>query len=534
VSSELKRSKDRDAEHVSKGALLKWRLPRSPQQRFIAIGFLAAFIIRVFLFYVAYHSSTQFENWNNLVIHTRAVMKDLDDFSSSVKSAQLAALSYYSNGGESQVKAFSSAEAEAHAALARVRINTADNPTQQHNLDVLLPLADQGLGLLSRVIQLHKDGKSGPDAMKPINEDAKKISPPLAAAISATISEENRLLEIRTSESAIAARRVRTIQTVGNILAIALLVLMGVLFLRENSIRANAVEQLKDLNAELEHRVADRTAALQTAIEQVQKENADRLAAESAVSKANAELEERVRLRTAELELSNRELEAFCYSVSHDLRAPLRSIDGFSLALLEDHNESLSEDGKATLQRVRAATIRMGTLIDDLLDLSRISRSEMHRESVDLSELAAKIASELRGTQPDRAVEFAIAQGLRAKGDLRLIRIALHNLIANSWKFTSKRDHARIEFGRTNLNGSSSFFVADNGAGFDPSYAGRLFGAFQRLHTTADFPGTGVGLATVQRIVHRHGGEIWAKSAVNEGATFFFTLESRDHKLETT
>jgi signal transduction histidine kinase len=532
VTSELKRSTNRNAEHVSKSALLKWRLPRSPQQRFLAIGFLAAIIIRVFLFYVAYHSSTQFGNWNSLVIHTRAVMKDLDDFSSSVKSAQLAAVSYYSNGGESQVQAYSSAAAAAHAALERARLKTADNPTQQHNLEVLIPLADQGVGILGRMIQLRKDGKSGPDAAKPINEDAKKISPPLVAALSATIAEENHLLEIRTSEAAIAARRVRTLQTGGNIFDIALLVLMGVLFLRENSIRANAVEQLKDLNAELEHRVAERTVALQTAIEQVQTENAERLAAESAVSRANEELEERVRLRTAELESTNRELEAFCYSVSHDLRTPLRSIDGFSLALLEDHSGQISQEGKDLLNRVRAATVRMGTLIDDLLDLSRITRSEMHRQPVDLTRLAVKISSEIRGTEPGRKVEFVIAPGLQVKGDLRLIRIALHNLLANSWKFTSKLDHARIEFGRTNLNGSSSFFVADNGAGFDPAYATRLFGAFQRLHTAADFPGTGVGLATVQRIVHRHGGQIWAKSAVNEGATFFFTLESRDHKLE--
>ncbi len=260
---------------------------------------------------------------------------------------------------------------------------------------------------------------------------------------------------------------------------------------------------------------------------------------ELAYSQLEKEIEERkdaeYRIQSVNTELlaANKELEAFSYSVSHDLRAPLRGIDGFSLALIEDHGDNLGDGGKALLQRVRAATVRMGTLIDDLLDLSRITRSEMHREPVDLSQLAGTIASELRSTQPDRNVEFAIASGLQVKGDLRLIRIALQNLLGNSWKFTSKRDHARIEFGFSQTNGTSAFFVADNGAGFDPSYAARLFGAFQRLHATADFPGTGVGLATVQRIVHRHGGEIWASSAVNEGATFFFTLEPHNQKQET-
>jgi signal transduction histidine kinase len=508
---------------------MKWRLPRTPQQRFIAVGFLAAIILRVFLFYVAYHSSTQFENWNNLVIHTRAVMKTLDDFSASLKNAQLAATAYYTNGGEPPIQAFSSAESEAHAALARALKMTADNPVQQHNLEVLAPLGDQGFDLLRRVIQLRQDGKSGPDALKPVNEDAKKISPPLVKALATTISEENRLLELRTGEAAIAARRTRYLQVSGNVLAMGLLVIMGLLFLRENSIRANAVEQLEILNAGLETRVTERTAALQTAISLVQDENKERLAAEAALSKLNAGLEERVRLRTVELESANRELEAFCYSVSHDLRAPLRSIDGFSLALLEDNAGRLTQGGKTQLERVRAATVRMGTLIDDLLDLSKITRSEMRRETVDLSQLAGTIFSELHSAQPDRSVEFDIAPGLQVKGDPRLIRIALHNLLGNSWKFTSKREHARIEFGRTNSNGTSSFFVTDNGAGFDPAYAGRLFGAFQRLHTTADFPGTGVGLATVQRIVHRHGGEIWATSTPDQGATFFFTLEPRSH-----
>lgn len=234
--------------------------------------------------------------------------------------------------------------------------------------------------------------------------------------------------------------------------------------------------------------------------------------------------EQEVLLRTAELEAANRELEAFSYSVSHDLRAPLRGIDGFSQALLEDYSERLDDTGKNYLQRVRGATQRMGVLIDDLLTLSRVTRAEMHRESVDLSHLAQAIAAELSATQSARRADFKIASGLKAEGDARLIRVVLQNLLDNSWKFTSRRDLARIEFGRTRQNGKSAFFVKDNGAGFDPAHAGRLFGAFQRLHAVTDFPGTGIGLATVQRIIHRHGGQVWAAGEVDKGATIFFTL----------
>jgi PAS domain S-box-containing protein len=234
--------------------------------------------------------------------------------------------------------------------------------------------------------------------------------------------------------------------------------------------------------------------------------------------------EREILLRTAELEAANKELEAFSYSVSHDLRAPLRGIDGFSQALLEDYAERLDDTARNYLQRVRSATQRMGVLIDDLLTLSRVTRAEMHREPIDLSQLAGSIAVEFSAAQPSRHAEFRIAPGVKAEGDARLIRVVLQNLLDNAWKFTSRREQALIEFGRVHSNGKVAFFVKDNGAGFDPAHADGLFGAFQRLHSVADFPGTGIGLATVQRIVRRHGGQVWATGEVNEGATIFFTL----------
>jgi PAS domain S-box-containing protein len=230
-------------------------------------------------------------------------------------------------------------------------------------------------------------------------------------------------------------------------------------------------------------------------------------------------------LRTKEqAESSNRELEAFSYSVSHDLRAPLRTIDGFSLALMEDCADELNERGRQHLERVRSATQRMGQLIDDLLSLSHIARVEMRRTAVNLSDLARRVADELQKGQPERRVDIAIAEDLVADGDGRLLRVALENLLRNAWKFTSKRPVAHIEFGASQDDGRRSFFVRDDGAGFDMEYAGKLFGAFQRLHSAKDFEGTGIGLATVARIVQRHGGRVWAEGAVDQGATFHFTL----------
>jgi PAS domain S-box-containing protein len=236
--------------------------------------------------------------------------------------------------------------------------------------------------------------------------------------------------------------------------------------------------------------------------------------------------EEAQRKSNAALAVANRELEAFSYSVSHDLRAPLRGIDGFSQALLEDYPDRLDEQGKDYLQRVRSATQRMGALIDDMLSLSRVTRSEMKRETVDLSALAQSITEELQTTQPERRAEFVIASGLTASGDARLLQVLLVNLLDNAWKFTGKHPQARVEFGCTQVEGEPAYFVRDDGAGFDMTYADKLFGTFQRLHTEAEFPGTGIGLATVQRIVHRHGGRVWAEGKVEEGATFHFTLQA--------
>lgn len=246
----------------------------------------------------------------------------------------------------------------------------------------------------------------------------------------------------------------------------------------------------------------------------------ERKQAEAEIRKLNQDLAH----RAAELDAINKELETFSYSVSHDLRAPLRSMDGFSQALLEDYAERLDAEGRSHLQRIRTASQRMAQLIDDMLSLSRVTRSEMHLDTFDMSALAQQVVTEIGSSQPERQVEFCIEPGLVVNADRRLIRIALENLLGNAWKFTSKHPRARIELGMVDQNGERAYYVRDDGAGFDAAYAGKLFGAFQRLHGATEFPGTGIGLATVQRIIHRHGGRVWAEGAVERGATFYFTL----------
>jgi light-regulated signal transduction histidine kinase (bacteriophytochrome) len=267
---------------------------------------------------------------------------------------------------------------------------------------------------------------------------------------------------------------------------------------------------------------------------QLQAEVVDRQQAEQRAHALNQGLQQAV----TELRSANQELETFSYSVSHDLRAPLRSIDGFSHALLEDCSDHLDDAGHDYLRRIRTASQRMGQLIDDLLTLSRVIRSEMKREAVDLSRLATPIVRELQRTDPGRSATIDIQPGLVAQGDSRLLQVVLENLLNNAWKFTARRTHATIRFGLvesamiaaasgTDATTHSTYMVCDDGVGFDMAYENQLFSPFQRLHSVSEFPGNGIGLATVQRIIHRHGGTVWAEGRPEQGATFYFTLPNQ-------
>jgi PAS domain S-box-containing protein len=282
---------------------------------------------------------------------------------------------------------------------------------------------------------------------------------------------------------------------------------------RDITERKRAEEKISRLNAELGKKVAERTRELEDS----------QLALLNLLEDLNASTKD-IALVNQKLTTTNKELEAFSYSVSHDLRAPLRGMDGFSQALLEDYSDKLDATGKNYLERIRAGTQRMGLLIDDMLKLSRINRSEFKRESVDLSKMVRAVILTLRQNNPARDVKVSIQKDIIIDGDRHLLEIALTNLIDNAWKFTGKTENARIEFGTELKDGKPVMFIRDNGVGFDMTYVDKLFGAFQRLHTTAEFIGTGIGLATVQRVIHRHGGQVWAEGEIGKGATFYFTL----------
>jgi light-regulated signal transduction histidine kinase (bacteriophytochrome) len=253
----------------------------------------------------------------------------------------------------------------------------------------------------------------------------------------------------------------------------------------------------------------------------------ERKQTEEELKKYRNHLEELVRERTIKLEAANKELEAFSYSASHDLRAPLRTIEGGSQALLEDCGDKLDIQGKDYLIRIRTATRHMAELIEDLLQLSQITRAEMNIENIDLTRIARSVIDELQKSQPQRHVEIRIADGMEETADLKLMRIVLENLLGNAWKFTAKKAQTVIEFGFIKEGGGKVYFIRDNGSGFDMAYADKLFAPFQRLHTEDEFPGTGIGLATVRRIINRHGGTVWTEGQAGKGATFYFCFNEK-------
>jgi|SRR6266851_3630241 len=290
---------------------------------------------------------------------------------------------------------------------------------------------------------------------------------------------------------------------------------------RENR---HLVTRLQEMNCSLEATVADRTRDLRDAHRRA-------LIARDITEQKQLRAAAELARRADDLEQANRNLESFTYSISHDLRAPLRALGGFSGVLLEDYGDVLGGDGRGYAERIQSASDHMAQLIDDLLNLSRVARAELHPRTVDLGAEVTRIAEDLQRAEPDRRVQFTIQRPVPAQADRTLIRTVLENLVGNAWKFTSHRDDALIEFGTTPAEDASlCCYVRDNGAGFDAAHAGRLFIPFQRLHTTSEFPGTGtgVGLAGVRRIVERHGGQVWAEGAVGEGATFYFTLDAKE------
>ena len=429
-----------------------------------------------------------------VITHTKAVELEVSKADSAMRG-------YVLIGSPEFETRYRSAEENVQTEIGQIQHLTADNASQQRRIDflrgrVLVKFVALGSGLSIR------HGSSSPlDAkfLGPAMNDSPDGGPTVRYVITQIEAEEARLLIDRTRETAHAQLAVWA-SFIGASLLDILLILAAFEFL---------IRITRDRYA-----LAERTAEI--------------AALNSELQTLNTDLENRVEQRTRELAVSNQELEAFSYSVSHDLRAPLRTIDGFSLALLEDFADKLNEEGRDYIGRVRNGVQRMGSLIDALLQLSRVTRTEVQRERVDLSQLATLVFNELQAANPERDVLFLPQPGVLTEADPRLVRIAFENLIGNAYKFTSRTEAGRIEFGseagRDLHAGHTVYFIRDNGAGFDMHYVDRLFTAFQRLHGDRDFKGSGIGLATVSRIIRRHHGNIWAESELGHGATFYFTL----------
>jgi CHASE3 domain sensor protein len=447
----------------------------------IAAGFTIALMVLVIIGTISYRAIEHLIQDADWDAHTRQVLRSISDLSGAFKDAETGQRGYVITGRESYLEPYAAAVNTIAAAMPALRDLIADNPSQQSRMDRLEATAKSKLTELQHVIDIRRAGdfagaqaRVNTDLGKNLMDQMRKLTAEMAA-------DEERLLQTRVEARTESARASLTAVLVGSLLAGLLLLTAGILIRHDIKARIRAEQLAKTLNLKLD-------------------------------------------MHALELETTNKELEAFCYSVSHDLRAPLRTISGFSDALRDDCAQQLSTEGNSHLLRICSATDRMGRLIDDLLNLSRVSRSEMCKEPIDLGSIARSVLGDLRQADPQRQVEYTQAPNLAASGDARLIRVVLDNLLRNAWKFTSRRPDARIEFGTTSDPGGRAFFVRDNGAGFDMKYADKLFGAFQRLHAMTEYPGTGVGLATAQRIVHRHGGRIWASAQPDQGATFFFTL----------
>ena len=434
------------------------------------------------------------------VEHTWQVINQVERIMGSAKDAETGARGYLITSDPAYLAPYTSGTRELPAELDTFRQLTQDNPTQVRQLAQMRALIAERLALLQQGLDLRNNGQNDSLHALIVAGTGKSQMDHLRALADSMEAEEHRLLVIRVADQKAAARRARITLFLSSGLDLLLIILMFRYFARERSLRLETEETARSL------------AAARTEVE--------RKAAE--VHELNITLEERVRLRTAELEATNRELEAFSYSVSHDLRAPLRTIDGFSLALEEDYTDAVDATGRDYIKRVRTGVQRMGQLIDSLLQLSRITRAEITREPVDMSALGESVVANLRDEYPGRPLDILVDPDMHVDADPKLLRVALENLLGNAAKFTSKIEHPTIHFGFDPTQ--KAFFVRDNGAGFDMYYKDKLFNAFNRLHGDKDFKGSGIGLATVARVIRRHHGTIWADAQVNRGATFYFTL----------
>jgi signal transduction histidine kinase len=464
---------------------------------FLLFGAIVVVALNAWFAFRAVQVLVQSETW---VEHTWQVILQVEKVMSSAKDAETGARGYLITADEVYLDPYSRALKDLPQELDALGSMTYDNPSQQARLNDVRAVMQQRLSLLKQGIDLRREGQADNLRSMVLSDTGKFQMDTMRRVADSMENEERSLLRFRTQQTNSNVLRARLTIGIASAIDFLLIVFMFRFLSRERGLR-----------------IATEQAAEKLAVARLESE-----AKAEEVRLLNLTLEERVRMRTAELETTNRELEAFSYSVSHDLRAPLRTIDGFSLALEEDYAEAVDATGRDYIRRVRTGVQRMGMLIDSLLQLSRITRAEIQRGDTDLSQIVETIVGNLREENPEREIEYKVEPGLRAEADPKLIQVALENLLGNAVKFSAKVTHAVIEFGWDEEQ--KAWFVKDNGAGFDMFYKDKLFNAFNRLHGDKDFKGSGIGLATVARVVRRHHGRIWADAVVDHGATFWFTL----------
>ena len=447
----------------------------------IPAGFTLTLIFLLVVGAIAYRSAIRSIETSRWVDHTREVLAGLEHISVAVVDAESASRGYALTGNEAFLNSLQEAQLRLKEGINDVRQDIQDNRAQLEKLEQLENLALRKLTWISTLIEQRRAGGLAGAAEKVSTGVGTETMGEIRKVIGEMESTEQKLLMERSSKAQAEARATIAIVTLTSVIGILAAGVAGLVVRRDFLKRSEAEKNIRTLNTELEK-------------------------------------------RTGQLVEANAEMQAFSYSVSHDLRSPLRAISGYAASLQDTNAERLDAQGKGDLDRVRAACRRMGQIIDDLMALSRVSQTEMSRGRINLSELAQSVVSDLQKGQPDRRVGADIASGMLADADANLVRLALENLIANAWKFTKNTADPKIEIGCIQKDGSLEYYVRDNGAGFDMAYANKLFLPFQRLHDRKEFEGTGIGLATVERIIHRHGGRIWAESEPSRGATFHFTL----------
>jgi len=508
----------------------------APLKRRVTGGFAVALLLTFFLGFSSWRSTRLAANDADWVAHTYAVMHTIELTAKHVIEVETSARTFALTGQDPLLAHYEAARSTIMQEEGALRHLTVDNPNEQRLLDVLEPQSRAALEFAASIVAKRRQTHTalGPDEVL----ETERLMDAVSATTQTMHAEEMRLLSQRTPRTEAERRLTSLIMFIGVFVGAGLLTMAKFAVNREIDVSSRARAQLSALNTELEQRVEQRTAALQSEIaertlaterlaEQAEElvRQAEELArSEREVRKLNAELEQRVAERTAQLETANKELEAFSYSVSHDLRAPLRHISGFSRMLTEEFGPTLDPGALHYVARIQKGTQEMGLLVDELLNLARVGRHALSPRPTGLNSVVAEVIAILQPDSEGRKVEWLIADLPTVECDPVLAKQIFQNLLANALKFTRSRSPAIIEIGHQDEAGQPVFMVRDNGIGFNMKYVAKLFGVFQRLHSADEFEGTGIGLVTVQRIVHKHGGRVWAEGEADKGATFYFTL----------